>query len=653
MSFPQSFIDELRARISVVDVVGRHVTWNRSRSNAAKGDFWACCPFHHEKTPSFHADDRSGRYYCFGCHEGGSAIDFLMKVERLSFPEAVEKLAREAGMRLPEKDPAAAAREAKRKTLTDATEAAVKLFREELFGPRGGEARDYLAQRGLKAETVERFEIGLAPRRGADALAALQAQGFSMEQLLAVDLARPSENGPPYHPFHGRLMFPIRDPRGRCVGFGGRALEPGARAKYLNSRETELYSKSKLLYNFGPARAALRDGQLIVAEGYMDVIALAQAGFETAVAPLGTALTEDQLDLLWRVSPEPLMALDGDRAGVDAAHRAAELALPKIAPGRSLAFVLLPEGQDPDDLVKSGGPDAMREQIAQALPLIELLWRRERDAGPLDTPERKAGLEARLTALSERILDEPVRKNYFFDFKARMRTHFQNEARAKRAAGKTGFQSGRFGPPPGATAEARANALSAARKRDEAAWMREAAIVAFALANPEAAARCESEWSEMELSQPDLEKIRLALLEVFSVASSSCESEQSYDDALDAQAANAAIAARIGSEELDRLSLLTRGRVRQAATPEDADATLLDMIQRQGAEIIKRREVEAYRFELENGGDDTDPVRLREALRAAHLRRAAPENDENGEYSAKLQSFVDGQPWKKKRKRRL
>ncbi len=334
MPFPQSFLDELRARVSVIDVVGRHVTWRRERSNFAKGDYWACCPFHDEKTPSFHAEERTGRYYCFGCHEGGSAIDFLMKIERLSFPEAVERLAAEAGIRLPEKDPATEAREAKRRTLTDATEAAVKLFRQELFGPRGADALSYLAGRGVVAETIERFEIGLAPQRGADALAALQAEGFSIDQLLGADLARPSEKGPPYHPFHGRLMFPIRDPRGRCVGFGGRALDPGARAKYLNSRETELFSKSKLLYNFGPARAAARDAPLIVAEGYMDVIALAQAGFETAVAPLGTALTEDQLALLWRVSPEPVMALDGDRAGVEAAHRAAALALPKLGPGR-------------------------------------------------------------------------------------------------------------------------------------------------------------------------------------------------------------------------------------------------------------------------------------------------------------------------------
>ena len=660
MAFPQSFLDELRARVSITEVVGRHVTWSKERSNFSRGDYWACCPFHGEKTPSFHAVESTGRYHCFGCHESGSAIDFLMKIERLSFPEAVERLAADAGLPLPAKDPRTAAREAKRKTLFDATEAAVALFRAELRGPNGAHAREYLERRGVSEEMVDRFEIGLSPQRGGDALNALRSDGFEMEQLLAADLARPSQDGgAPYHPFHGRLMFPIRDPRGRCVGFGGRSFDPKARAKYLNSRETELFSKSKLLYNFGPARAAARTQPLIVAEGYMDVIALTQAGFEAAVAPNGTALTEEQLDMLWKVAPTPLLSFDGDSAGLDAARRAADRALPKLGPDRSLGFVLLPEGKDPDDLIKTDGPDAMRAQIDGALSLFELLWRRERDAVALDTPERKAGLERRLEDLSARIVEESVRKNYFFDFKKRMREHLAAESAARRQAA---FQKGRNGGPRGRAFEAgpmestRANAL-AAQKEADPVWMREAVLLLFALKRPDAAIRCEAEWSAMEFSHPDLEKIRIALLEVACSASTLHIDDANDNGAQNAELMMQEVAKRVGMEELGRLAQRAGGRVPNVANlaPEAVDASFKAMIARHGAEISWRREVDAYRFELENDGGEEDEdaasVRLFEARRASNLKRHTAKDDETEEYSNRLKSFVEGEPWKKKRRR--
>ncbi|MCI4663183.1 MAG: DNA primase [Neomegalonema sp.] len=651
MAFPQSFLEELRNRVSVVDVVGRHVTWRRDRSNFAKGDYWACCPFHGEKTPSFHAEERTGRYYCFGCHEGGGAIDFLMKIERLSFPEAVERLAAEVGLPLPAKDPQMAAREAKRKSLTDCTEAAVALFRTELQSPRGAEAMAYLARRGVSAAMIERFEIGLSPERGADALAALRSEGFDAQQLLAADLARPSDKGGPYHPFHGRLMFPIRDPRGRCVGFGGRSFDPNARAKYLNSRETELFSKSKLLYNLGPARTAARNAPLIVAEGYMDVIALTQAGFEAAVAPLGTALTEDQLDLLWKVAPTPVLALDGDRAGLEAARRVADRALPKIGPDRSLSFVLLPEGQDPDDLIKKHGPEAMQAQLDAAAPLFELLWRRELMAGPLDTPERKSGLTARLEALSARIADEGVRKNYFFDFKRKMREHLFANSAPKRGGGPRGGALSA-----GPTSETRANALAAAAvgaSEQSPAWLREGSVIVFALRHPECALRCEADWSDLEFSHPDLEKIRLALLEVLCIASTLHNEEPGSDAIATSEHVFAEVAKRVGEETLLRVMRLAGGRAPSGANAEanEIDTTFKAMIARHATEESWRREVEAYKTELESDGEDAPAVRLYEARRAANLRRSATTNDETAEYSSLLKSFVDSEPWKKKRNR--
>ncbi len=300
MSLPPGFLDELRDRLPLSAVVGRKVAWDRRKTNPAKGDYWACCPFHQEKTPSFHVDDRKGFYHCFGCHAKGDAITFVKETENVSFIEAVEILAREAGLEMPEerRDPGAAERKDRQARLAEVMEEAVRLYGLAFRSGAGQPAREYAAGRGLSAGILKQFEIGYSPDARQHQLQAFRDKGLLEEAVAGGLIIRPENGGAPYDRFRGRLMFPIRDARGRCVGFGARALAPEAQVKYLNSPETELFSKGRTLYNHGPAReAAGKAGTVIVAEGYMDVIALAAAGFANAVAPLGTAVTEDQLGL--------------------------------------------------------------------------------------------------------------------------------------------------------------------------------------------------------------------------------------------------------------------------------------------------------------------------------------------------------------------
>jgi DNA primase len=414
MSLPPGFLDELRNRVSISQVVGRKVIWDNRKSNQAKGDMWAPCPFHQEKTASFHVDDRKGFYYCFGCHAKGDALAFVQETENVGFMEAVEILAREAGMPVPARDPQAAAQADRATRLAAAMEAAVAHYRLQFKTSAASEARAYLDRRGLDAATLDRFEIGFAPAARQGAFAALTAKGIAADEVIEAGIAtRPDDDGAPYDAFRDRIMFPIRDARGRCIGFGGRAMAADARAKYLNSRETPLFDKGRALYNHGPAREAAGKGQpLIVAEGYMDVIALVQAGFEAAVAPLGTAITADQLRLMWRIVDEPIIALDGDKAGLRAAMRLVDLALPMLEAGKTLRFCLLPEGQDPDDLLKARGADAMRALLDTSEPLVRMLWRRETEGQVFDSPERRAALDGRLRQAINRIPDQDLRRHY-------------------------------------------------------------------------------------------------------------------------------------------------------------------------------------------------------------------------------------------------
>ncbi|MEL6966928.1 MAG: DNA primase [Pseudomonadota bacterium] len=439
MRFPPTFLDDVRARIPIADVVGRRVTFDRKKSNPSRGDFWACCPFHGEKSPSFHCENSKGRYYCFGCGASGDHFRFLTELEGLTFPEAVERLADEAGIPMPAVDPRAEEKAKERATLHDVMELAARFFQDQLQTSIGAAARAYLRERGLSPSVQQTFGLGYAPSSRSALKEFLAGKGVQKEQIEACGLV---VHGPDiavsYDRFRDRIMFPILDPRERVIAFGGRALSPDVPAKYLNSPETDLFSKSHVLYNYAKARRATAKGEsLIVCEGYMDVIALSAAGVENAVAPLGTALTESQLGLAWRVGPEPILCFDGDQAGLRAANRSIDTALPGLKPGQSLRFALLPEGEDPDDLIKRAGVEAFRDIVSGARPLSAMLWSRETAGGTFDAPEKRAELERSLFGIVNTIGDENVKRHYQQDVRDRLAGFF-GDTSADRGRGAKG-----------------------------------------------------------------------------------------------------------------------------------------------------------------------------------------------------------------------
>lgn len=462
MRFSPSFLDDIRERVPISDVIGRHVTWDRKKTNTSRGDWWACCPFHGEKSPSFHCEDRKGRYHCFGCGVSGDHFRFLTELESLSFPEAVERIAGMAGIAMPAPDPEAEKRERKRASLEDVMEMAASFFESQLQGAPGAKARAYLRDRGLSGRTIAAFRLGYGPDSRSALKEHLAGRGVDKEQIEACGLVVHGPDIPvSYDRFRDRIMFPILSSRERVIAFGGRALSPDAPAKYLNSNETELFHKGNVLYNFARARRACgQDGTLIVVEGYMDVIALAQAGIDNAVAPLGTALTENQLKLIWRVTPQPVLCFDGDEAGQRAANRTVDLALPLIAPGRSLRFAVLPPGKDPDDLVRLDGREPFDQVLASARPLADIVWTREAGSGVFETPESRAELEVRLRQTTSLIADESLRRHYQQDMRERMQAFFggsqgRNQSYGGREAGRfghSGGQEGRGAARPGAQA---------------------------------------------------------------------------------------------------------------------------------------------------------------------------------------------------------
>jgi DNA primase len=512
MSLPPGFLEDLRDRVSLSQVVGRKVIWDTRKSNQGKGDMWAPCPFHQEKSASFHVDDRKGYYYCFGCHAKGDAISFVRETENVGFMEAVEILAREAGMPMPAIDPKAQQKSDRRTQLADVMEQAVQYYRLQLNTGAAAEARRYIEKRGLKAAVLDRFDIGFAPDAWQGLWDHLTGKGVSEDLIFGAGLAKPStKGGKPYDTFRGRIMFPIRDPRGRCIGFGGRAMDPNNNAKYLNSPETELFDKGRSLYNHGPAREAAGKGApLIVAEGYMDVIALVTGGFAACVAPLGTAITETQLQLLWRIGPEPIIALDGDKAGLGAAMRLIDLALPLLEAGQSLRFAILPDGQDPDDLIRQQGAGAMQTLIENAIPMVQLLWQRETEAGNFDSPERKAALDKSLREKIKLIRDPSIRQHYGQAIKDLRWDLFRPKRNAPKRAGMR--IDGKWMPPPApATPTAKASLLGSSGDGVQV-QLREAVILAACVVTPQVIRNFETGLEGLECRDPVLKSLRDLLL---------------------------------------------------------------------------------------------------------------------------------------------
>jgi DNA primase len=510
--FSPALLDEIRDRLPISQVIGRRVQWDRRKSNAARGDYWACCPFHGEKTASFHCEDRKGRYHCFGCGVTGDHFRFLTELEGLSFPEAVERLAAEAGVALPAPDSGQAQRDAERIGHLAVMEMAAAWFEERLQAAEGARARAYLRERAILPATQKVFRLGYAPENRNALKEHLAARGVTREAMEACGLLVHGPDIPvSFDRFRDRLMFPIENAQGKVIAFGGRAMSADAQAKYLNSPETGLFHKSDVLFNLARARRAARDkGEAIAVEGYVDVIALHQAGIAHTVAPLGTALTENQLALLWRMAAEPVLCFDGDPAGQKAAWRAIDMLLPQLAPGRTARFALLPAGQDPDDLVRAEGGEAMRAVIAEAVPLSEMLWRRETATASFDTPEQRAGLEARLRGIAATIRDDAIRRHYLQDFARRLAGLFgAAPAAARRNPPGAKPPASRLSPSPNLLASPLVTRRSARMP------LREAVLVATVANHPAILRIGFEEFAELGLANAAAARLQKAILATF------------------------------------------------------------------------------------------------------------------------------------------
>ncbi len=605
MSLPPGFLDELRTRLTLSDVVGRKVVWDRRKSQPGKGDLWAPCPFHHEKTASFHVDDKKGFYYCFGCHAKGDAISFVKDTENVGFMEAVEILAGEAGLQMPARDPRAKEKADRHSQLFEVMELAVSHFRLMLKTAAGAEARAYLAGRGLDEAAQERWGIGFAPDLWQGLWDHLKGKGVADDLILAAGLAKPSQKGgKPYDTFRGRIMFPIRDGKGRCIAFGGRAMDPNDSAKYLNSPETALFDKGRNLYNIGPARAASGKGKpLVVAEGYMDVIALSEAGFKATVAPLGTAITEDQLRLMWRISDEPVIALDGDAAGQRAANRLISLALPMLQPGKSLRFSHMPAGMDPDDVLRSDqGVAQMEELLKSATPLVRKLWDSEVTEPPESyTPEQRAAVDKRLNGLIAQIPDGDVKRYYAEAIKQFRWEYFRPRDWAPQFRAKVAK--------PRSLMTTRASLIAQDRNNHAAELLREMIILAVLIQYPEITAQVESDLERLEMLDAEHERLLMVILENFQIAPSS-------------ESLKMILAEHLGAEPVERLMRRAHVemvlRVLKRDDTEFPFATLMEQITKLETDRGLRREIEDAIEDMEGLVDEGLTWRIAQATEARH-----------------------------------
>jgi DNA primase len=570
MAFPPGFLDELRARLSLSDVVGRKVSLKRRSGSEYAG----LCPFHNEKTPSFTVNDKKGFFHCFGCGEHGDAVGFVMKTEGLSFPESVEKLAREVGLPVPRATPAERDRAERASTLQQVVEEAARWFQKQLRLPAGRFGLDYLRGRGLDERTIDDFRLGFAPDTRDGLVASLKRDGVPIDKIIEGGLAiQPDDGREAYDRFRGRVIFPINDRRGRVIAFGGRVMGMGE-PKYLNSPETPLFHKGANLYCLDRARvAATKDQPVLVAEGYMDVIALQSAAFTGAVAPLGTALTESQLGELWKLADEPYLCFDGDNAGRRAAQRAAERALPLLRPGKSLRFVAMPAGEDPDSLIRIHGAVAVSRLLEQARPLADVVWDMDTEGKTADTPERRASIQQAVERRIGEIADPTVRDYY----KTEMRNRLYQSRRPQRAQWRKDWKPGGSRPfrGPNAPPEAGPFAAGTGARRASAelyASRQERALLGAMIERPALLHLLTEELAHLPITHPELDRLRVALLDALSLMPSgidpAAESALEDDQPLEAQLIEQHLT-RIG---LARVADAARVKAREVFRDNQVDA---------------------------------------------------------------------------------
>lgn len=646
MRFSNAFLDEIRDRVPISDVIGRRVTWDRKKTNVSRGDYWACCPFHGEKSPSFHCEDRKGRYHCFGCGVSGDHFRFLTDLDGLSFPEAVQQIADLAGVAMPQPDPQAEQREKERMGLVEVMEMATRFFEDQLQTPAGAKARAYLRDRGLTGRTIETFRLGYAPESRNALKEHLARKGVPKEAIEACGLVVHGPEIPvSYDRFRDRIMFPIHSVREKVIAFGGRAMSPDAPAKYLNSNETELFHKGSVLYNHARARKAAQGagragnagqddratGTIIAVEGYMDVIALHQAGIENAVAPLGTALTENQLDLLWRMTPEPVLCFDGDGAGIRAANRAADLALPLIKPERTVRFALLPDGKDPDDLVRHEGRAPFDKVMASARPLADMIWNREVQGANFDTPESRAALEARLRQVTAVIADEDVRRHYQQAMRDRLNSFFRPVPR-QGGGNFGGNRQQRGGARGGQQGNAVATGISdrlarsaLVRGAQELPALRESVLALTVVNHPGLLFSDYDDIASIEYDNRDLQRLWSALLGIAGSVGARLERDRLIEE-LETAGFETLLK---GLEQQIRNSRLWTATAE--AAPEDAREGYLQALalhKRTRALLWQRRELERELAVSTEEGDDERVPQILRALQEVQLETVRMENQE-------------------------
>ncbi len=540
MSFPKAFLEDLKSRFRPSEIVGRTVKLKRQGR-----EYKGLSPFTNEKTPSFTVNDEKGFFHCFSSGEHGDIFSFLMKTQRLSFYESVKQLAEEANVPLPRQTDDDFRQDQQKASLLDVMELAAGFYRNELHRRPGARALSYLTGRGLESQTIDQFGIGYAPAAGATLHDYLAQKSIELELMVKAGLVgQPDDGRSPYDRFRDRIIFPIEDGQGRTIAFGGRTLDPNQSAKYLNSPETPLFHKGSILYNFRQARQACfrsegsENSGLVVVEGYMDVIALVEAGVQGAVAPLGTALTAIQLELLWRVSPEPILCFDGDSAGIAAAYRVVDRALPLLKPGYSLRLALLPEGQDPDDIVRRGSASSLISILNEARPLSDMVWQRELSVGPLDTPERRAGFEQRLRDILGTIREPRIQAHYKADFRERLGATFRRKPTGSqnrpefRGKAKPWFSSRREldtrGIPRNTEISAELRRSALVRSRSSEIQRRESLIVLTMVNHPELLEHHHEGFADVNLLNPKLDRLRNEIIRV-AASSGSLDRNGLYD----------------------------------------------------------------------------------------------------------------------------
>ena len=654
MNFSKTFLDDLRASTSLSELIGQKVSWDQKKTRPGQGDFWASCPFHEEKTASFHVDSKKGFYYCFGCHAKGDCFTFLKDFENLSFLDTVNFLAHRSGISLPTSSNKVKQDNKKELKLLEIHKVASSFYESQLKTTSATACCQYLQSRGLTAAAIEHFEIGFSPNLPSELYKHLKGKNFDSVAIVDSGLCVQTETKKePFDRFRNRVMFPIKDTRGQTIAFGGRSLDTNARAKYLNSPETPLFSKGKIVYNYSKASKHGKSKlPLLVVEGYMDTVALFQAGYLNVVAPLGTAITEQQLQLIWGLHKEPLVLFDGDKAGQNAVQKLLSLALPFLEAEKSLRFGKLPAGQDPDDFLKSEGIEGLKSILETALPAINILWANLTDGSVFDSPERKAALDIKLRQQISKIKNSHLRR-HFEEASAEIRKQFFAKPKSK-TINSMGYKEWGFRKlhsrqevkPLDSTKNSFLG--QASNKVDTELRLKEGAIVLGAINHPSIAYQLETELSRLSFKFDDLKKIRDSIL-----------AELPLKDGTDTKVFHEKIKKRLKFDAVEKLQKIPHLRIHPfldiKASEFNAQRAIKDAITRHKALLNFKSEISLAEDQFFDATSESLTNRIQKANKSFQKATKGSENQilDNDELTKvstqKLHSMIEHKIWLKKK----